>query len=143
MLLSTPPVCLLLQSKEKGKHQRERDTQVAIPQPPNSAGDTFTKTFEIKGIRNTSDKERSTYDFTCRLVNQRGKVCMECDRTTLFPFFAPPSLSKMPPPEPEKAPKSADRLRDHVVKQSEKLGEPSMYFRLPPLARVSGWFISQ
>lgn len=101
------------------------------------SGDTFTKTFEIKGIRNTSDKERSTYDFTCRLVNQRGKVCMECDRTTLFPFFAPPSLSKTPPPEPEEAPKSADRLRDHVVKQSEKLGEPSTCFWLLPLARFS------
>lgn len=88
------------------------------------AGDTFTKTFEIKGIRNTSDKGRSTYDFTCRLVNQRGKVCMECDRTTMFPFFAPPSPSDPPAtPQEQLPPKPADKLRDHVVKQSEKLGE--------------------
>ena len=46
---------------------------------------------------------------------------MVCDRATMFPFFAPPSASETPPPEePVKIP---DRLRDHVVKQSEKLGE--------------------
>ncbi|CAN0136034.1 unnamed protein product, partial [Ectocarpus sp. 12 AP-2014] len=91
---------------------------------PGFAGDTFTKTFEIKGIRNTSDKERSTYDFTCRLVNQRGKVCMECDRTTMFPFFAPPSpRDSTATPEEQPPPEPADRLRDHVVKQSEKLAE--------------------
>lgn len=86
------------------------------------AGDTFTKTVEIKRIRNTSDNERSTYDFTCRITNQRGKVCMVCDRATMFPFFAPPSPSEETPP-PEQPLKAADRLRDHVVKQSEKLGE--------------------
>lgn len=53
---------------------------------------------------------------------------MECDRATMFPFFAPPSQSSDPSgspetPQPEKAAKTADRLRDHVVKQSEKLGE--------------------
>lgn len=108
------------------------------------AGDTFTKTFEIKGIRNTSDKERSTYDFTCRLVNQRGKVCMECDRTTMFPFFAPPSpRDSTATPEEQPPPKPADRLRDHVVKQSEKLGELAcgwVLVRLPPFvcaARVA------
>lgn len=98
-----------------------------------AAGDTFTKTFQIKGIRNTSNKERSTYDFTCRLVNQRGKVCMECDRTTMFPFFVPASSVS---PDHSKtgdggangvagvqADKAVDSLRDHVIKQSEKLGE--------------------
>lgn len=89
--------------------------------PPCPIGDTFTKTVEIKRIRNTSDKERSTYDFTCSIVNQRGKVCMVCDRATMFPFFAPPSASETPPLE--QPIKTADRLRDHVVKQSEKLGE--------------------
>lgn len=92
-----------------------------LHQPPHPTGDTFTKTVEIKRIRNTSDKERSTYDFTCRIVNQRGKVCMVCDRATMFPFFAPPSTTETPPPEQPL--KTADRLRDHVVKQSEKLGE--------------------
>lgn len=40
----------------------------------------------------------------------------------MFPFFAPPSPSEETPP-PEQPLKTADRLRDHVVKQSEKLGE--------------------
>lgn len=97
------------------------ETQASILQPPCPTRDTFTKTFEIKRIRNTSDKERSTYDFTCRILNQRGKVCMVCDRATMFPFFAPPSPSETPPPEQPVT--TADRLRDHVVKQSEKLGE--------------------
>ena len=93
--------------------------------PCDTPGDTFTKTFEIKAIHNASEKESSTYDFTCRLMNQRGKVCIECDRATMFPFHAPPS-----PPNPTgvketpgKARNTADLLRDHVVKQSEKLGE--------------------
>lgn len=46
---------------------------------------------------------------------------MVCDRATMFPFFAPPSPSGAPPPE--QPVEMADRLREHVVKQSEKLGE--------------------
>lgn len=104
------------------------------PARVDASGDTFTKTFQIKGIRNTSDKERSTYDFTCRLVNQRGKVCMECDRTTMFPFLVP--ASSVSPDHSNagdggangvaagvQADKAVDSLRDHVTKQSEKLGE--------------------
>lgn len=67
---------------------------------------------------------------------------MECDRATMFPFFAPPS-----PPDGSNGtakgaiaaattPKHLDRLHDHVVKQSERLGEraglrfcEAVYFR--------------
>ncbi|CAN0395433.1 unnamed protein product, partial [Ectocarpus sp. 8 AP-2014] len=122
------PFSLMLFLSSSMSHVEAAMTQVAYRNArylwPGFAGDTFTKTFEIKGIRNTSDKERSTYDFTCRLVNQRGKVCMECDRTTMFPFFAPPSpRDSTATPEEQPPPEPADRLRDHVVKQSEKLGE--------------------
>ncbi|CBJ29374.1 conserved unknown protein [Ectocarpus siliculosus] len=122
------PFSLMLFLSSSMSHVEAAMTQVAYRNArylwPGFAGDTFTKAFEIKGIRNTSDKERSTYDFTCRLVNQRGKVCMECDRTTMFPFFAPPSpRDSTATPEEQPPPKPADRLRDHVVKQSEKLAE--------------------
>lgn len=111
-----------------------------FPAGRTNIGDTFTKTFEIKGIKATSDRERSTYDFTCRLVNQRGKVCMECDRATMFPFFAPSSQSSETTGSPgaPQTGKTADRLRDHVVKQSEKLGELCARF----LWRVRVCFLS-
>ncbi|CAM9164474.1 unnamed protein product [Pylaiella littoralis] len=125
------PFSLMLFLASSMSHVEAAVTQVAYRNAkylwPGFAGDTFTKTIKIKGIHNTSDKARSTYDFTCRLVNQRGKVCMECDRATMFPFFAQPSPSSSPnggsetlPDEPSE---TADRLRDHVVKQSEKLVE--------------------
>lgn len=58
---------------------------------------------------------------------------MECDRATMFPFQAPPS----PPNQtgvnepPGKVRITADLLRDHVVKQSEKLGEAAGRLKLP------------
>eukprot|EP00903_Cladosiphon_okamuranus_P017577 g16190.t1 len=92
------PFHLMLFLASSMSHVEAAMTQVAYRNAkylwPGFAGDTFTKTVEVKRIRNTSDKERSTYDFTCRIVNQRGKPV-----------------------------KIADRLRDHVVKQSEKLAE--------------------
>lgn len=56
---------------------------------------------------------------------------MECDRATMFPFFAPPSPSSSIDATDAKeaggikqAPaQNTDSLRDHVIKQSEKLGE--------------------
>lgn len=61
---------------------------------------------------------------------------MECDRATMFPFFAPPSPASSPgagantndsKSEMDRArvekPQIADSLRDHVIKQSEKLGK--------------------
>ncbi|CAM9790128.1 unnamed protein product, partial [Hapterophycus canaliculatus] len=125
------PFSLMLFLSSSMSHVENAVTQVAYRNAkylwPGFEGDTFTKTFEIKGIKATSDRERSTYDFTCRLVNQRGKVCMECDRATMFPFFAPssqsPDTTESPgAPQPEQTSEAADRLRDHVVKQSEKLG---------------------
>ncbi|CAM9952073.1 unnamed protein product, partial [Discosporangium mesarthrocarpum] len=97
---------------------------------PGFAGDTFTKTFEIKRIRNTSGGESSTFDFTCRLVNQRGKTCLQCDKTMMFPFFAPPSAgdgleSTREARDGGEAGEAAmvDSLRDHLIKQAEKLGK--------------------
>lgn len=62
---------------------------------------------------------------------------MECDRATMFPFFAPPSPSGGPNGTAQggttaesTTPKTSDRLRDHVVKQSEKLGEHAGIFFL-------------
>ena len=53
---------------------------------PAFAGDTFTKTFEVRSVRNTSSGDRSIVNFTCNLKNQRGKVCMTADKQMLFPF---------------------------------------------------------
>ena len=53
---------------------------------PAFAGDTFTKTFEVRSVRNTSSGDRSIVNFTCNLKNQRGKVCMTANKQMLFPF---------------------------------------------------------
>ena len=53
---------------------------------PGFVGDTFTKTFQVKTIRNTSDGLHSVITFECLLRNQRGKVCVSVDKTMLFEF---------------------------------------------------------
>ncbi|CAM9773293.1 unnamed protein product, partial [Phaeothamnion confervicola] len=86
---------------------------------PGFSGDTFKKRFTVKALRATRDGRKSAFDFLCELVNQRGKVCFRCEKTMLFPFHVPPSHSRLadsdsPPPE---------ALLQHVIKQSEKLGD--------------------
>jgi len=53
---------------------------------PAYAGDTFTKHFVVKNVRNTSDNEHSIITFGCRLLNQHERVVFHCDKAMLFPF---------------------------------------------------------
>ena len=61
---------------------------------PAFAGDTFTKTFEVHSIRNTSDGNHSIFHFTCHLINQRNRICMTADKRMLFQFKVPDSYSR-------------------------------------------------
>jgi hypothetical protein len=54
-------------------------------------GDTFTKSFEVHSIRNTSDGNHSIFYFTCNLINQRNRICMTADKRMLFEFKVPES----------------------------------------------------
>jgi len=58
---------------------------------PAFAGDTFTKSFEVHSIRNTSDGNHSIFYFTCNLINQRNRICMTADKRMLFQFKVPQS----------------------------------------------------
>ena len=50
---------------------------------PGFAGDTFTKRFVVKSIRNTSDDVNSVITFHCELINQRDRVVMSCNKTMM------------------------------------------------------------
>jgi acyl dehydratase len=56
---------------------------------PAFSGDTFTKSFEVNTIRNTSDGNHTVIHFTCQLFNQRGRICMTADKRMLFEFSVP------------------------------------------------------
>ncbi len=51
---------------------------------PLFAGDTVRKTFQVTSIRNTSDGNHSIITFKCKLVNQRGRLCMSAEKRLLF-----------------------------------------------------------
>jgi acyl dehydratase len=87
---------------------------------PAFAGDTFTKKFEVKSVRNTSDGEHSVLTFNCSLINQRGRVCMSADKTMLFDFA---HLS--PSPVEASLPRDSDddAFRSHLLSKAEVLGE--------------------
>ena len=87
------------------------------------AGDTFTKSFQVKSIRNTSDGNHSVIHFTCELINQRGRVCMTADKRMLFEFSMPESSVTSTRKEGED-PFSTNRLfRDHLLSKAESLSE--------------------
>ena len=86
---------------------------------PAFAGDTFKKSFVIRSLRSTSDRQHSIFTILCQLVNQRGVVCFSCEKKMLFPFEVPPSDVVIAPTE---ASKKNDFL-DHLIKQAEVLQE--------------------
>eukprot|EP00518_Triparma_eleuthera_P002962 CAMPEP_0182453222 /NCGR_PEP_ID=MMETSP1319-20130603/372_1 /TAXON_ID=172717 /ORGANISM="Bolidomonas pacifica, Strain RCC208" /LENGTH=411 /DNA_ID=CAMNT_0024651125 /DNA_START=29 /DNA_END=1264 /DNA_ORIENTATION=+ len=87
---------------------------------PAFAGDTFTKKFEVKSVRNTSDGEHSVLTFNCSLINQRGRVCMSADKTMLFDFahLSPSPVEASPPIDNDE-----DMFRSHLLGKAEVLGE--------------------
>ena len=53
---------------------------------PAFSGDTFTKSFRVKSVRNTLKGNSSIIAFDCRLVNQRGRVVMSTEKSMMFDF---------------------------------------------------------
>lgn len=51
---------------------------------PLFAGDTVRKTFQVTRVKNTSDGNHSIITFKCKLVNQRGRLCMSAEKRLLF-----------------------------------------------------------
>ncbi len=49
---------------------------------PVFAGDTVKKTFQVTRVRNTSDGNHSIINFKCKLINQRGRLCMSADKVS-------------------------------------------------------------
>mmetsp|Transcript_18776 Transcript_18776/g.28967 ORF Transcript_18776/g.28967 Transcript_18776/m.28967 type:complete len:438 (+) Transcript_18776:151-1464(+) len=93
---------------------------------PAFAGDTFTKSFQVQSVRNTSDGNHSIINFTCDLVNQRGRVCMRADKRMLFEFSVPDSNVSCDISTP-----STDNhlFRDHVLSKAgiiHSLGSQSL-----------------
>ncbi|KAL3893230.1 MAG: hypothetical protein SGARI_008303, partial [Bacillariaceae sp.] len=90
---------------------------------PCFAGDTFTKSFTVESIRNTSDGNHSVFQFTCDLVNQRGRLCMRADKRMLFEFPIPASnvtasSSTQPDADEDNEPINLHLFRDHLLSKS-------------------------
>lgn len=81
---------------------------------PVFAGDTVKKTFKVERARNTSDGNHSIINFKCRLINQRGRLCMSADKRLLFEFPIPESNIIIPPDKSE----SSQLFRDHLLSKS-------------------------
>eukprot|EP00980_Cylindrotheca_fusiformis_P007147 scaffold1501_cov130-Cylindrotheca_fusiformis.AAC.16 len=100
---------------------------------PAFAGDTFTKSFTLESIRNTSDGHHSILHITCDLINQRGRLCMRADKRMLFDFSVPESNHTSP--MEEKAIEAADNdssspnlylFRDHLMSKARGLQSHSL-----------------
>jgi len=85
---------------------------------PGFAGDTFTKTFEVRSVRNVSDGRHAIIKFNCGLVNQRGRVCMSTDKTMLFEVKSSSSSTV------ERTPQTTNQaFRAHLMSKAEVLGD--------------------
>jgi len=104
---------------------------------PAYSGDTFTKSFEVNEIRNTSDGNHTVIHFTCELFNQRGQLCMTADKRLLFEFSVPgaegdgsvDNTSMVPHRDPFD-PNANQHLRDHLLSKAETMcdiGSQSLY----------------
>jgi len=92
---------------------------------PAFAGDTFTKTFEVRSVRNTSSGDRSIVNFTCNLKNQRGKVCMTANKQMLFPFRVGENghVSSSHAETKESIPRSSmdQDLKNHILSKADTI----------------------
>lgn len=82
---------------------------------PVFAGDTVKKTFNVTRIRNTSGNQ-SIINFECKLINQRGRVCMSADNRLLFEFPVPESNVVTH----ADAVDDSQLFRDHLLSKSQK-----------------------
>ncbi|KAG5183722.1 hypothetical protein JKP88DRAFT_348564 [Tribonema minus] len=85
---------------------------------PGFAGDTFTKTFRINGLRSikATSGQMTAYGIICEVINQHGRVCFVAEKTLLFPWKIPPSEATAEPQPPRQ-----QTLKEHFINQSEKL----------------------
>ena len=110
---------------------------------PIFSGDTMTQSFTVRQIRNTSDGHHSIINFTCDLVNQRGRLCMRADKALLFQFPVPESNLSARVIEEE----AVDRhlFRDHLLsKATTVLAESpsfSLHFNLRKYDRTHEIFV--
>lgn len=84
---------------------------------PVFAGDTVRKTFQVTRVRNTSDGNHSIINFKCKLVNQRGRLCMSADKRLLFEFPVPESNVTIPADPVEES----QLFRDHLLSKSREV----------------------
>jgi hypothetical protein len=85
--------------------------------------DTFSKKFQIIGMRETSD-HRTIVDIHCQLFNQHQKRVFSVDKTLMLPIELPSTRHSRRPSKHPKAPSS--QLREHILLNSHLLeGETS------------------
>jgi acyl dehydratase len=85
---------------------------------PTFAGDTFTKSFTVNAVRNTSDGNHSVIHFTCDLRNQRGRLCMRADKRMLFQFAVNQSNAIPKKAEEEDEAVNTHLFRDHLLSKA-------------------------
>jgi hypothetical protein len=84
---------------------------------PAFSGDTFTKVFKVKSVRNTSDKKKSLFAVECQLFNQRDKPIFSLEKTMIFPFVVPESTLEVPSSSFE----LDDAFLHHLVEQADTI----------------------
>jgi acyl dehydratase len=84
---------------------------------PAFAGDTFTKSFTVNAVRNTSDGNHSVIHFTCDLLNQRGRLCMRADKRMLFQFAVNESNARSKTVDEEES-VNPHLFRDHLLSKA-------------------------
>ncbi len=90
---------------------------------PAYSGDTFTKSFEVNAIRNTSDGNHTVINFTCQLYNQRGQLCMTADKRMLFEFSVQGAGGSSLPNHDPINPTSNQAFCDHLLSKAETISE--------------------
>ena len=127
------PVPMMLFLSGSMSHADAAKVQVgfknAICHWPTFAGDTFTRRFQVKSRRTTTDGDHSIFTFGCSLQNQRGKTVFTCDKTMLFPFPLDENTEAVfegesPPPED---------LREHLIVRAGSMADKLRSHSLTPL----------
>ena len=117
------PFSLVLFLTSAMTHADSAKVQVGFGQSvyhwPAFAGDTFTKSFQVQSIRNTSDGNHSIFHILCSLKNQRGRICMSADKRMIFPFVVPESNVVATSEEGE----HSQLFRDHLLGKANVLAK--------------------
>ena len=124
------PFSLVLFLTSAMTHADSAKVQVGFGQAvyhwPAFAGDTFTKSFRVDSIRNTSDGNHSIFHILCTLKNQRDRICMSADKRMIFPFVVPESNVVASSNEGEPTQLFRDHLLGKAPVLAEELGSQSL-----------------